>query len=124
MRSVSSLARATMAPSPTPGNTKTLFACPITRACPSDSTGAKGLPVATSALPAVQASTSAGVASELAVGLESGSTMGLGVMAAISRTASSVKAPALALVPTRMVGSHAAHDGLQVVVLSRLEAEA
>ena len=74
-----------MAPSPTPGKTNTLFACPTGRLLWPISTGGKGLPVATKALPSLQASTSAGVASELAVGLESGSTMGRSARAAISR---------------------------------------
>ena len=66
--------------------------------------GAKGLPVATTARPSVQAITSAGTASELDVGLESGKTSGRRACFAISRMAASVKAPGVPAVPTRMVG--------------------
>jgi hypothetical protein len=48
---------------------------------------------------------SAGVASEFAVGSDSGKITGSAVCAAISRTAASVNVPAVPLVPTRMVGA-------------------
>ena len=104
MRSVTSKARLASAPSPTPGNTKTLLAWPTTWVRPSNSTGSKGLPVATTARPSLQASTSAGMASEFAVGLDKGKMIGLCVRAAISRTAASLNAPGWPLVPMRIVG--------------------
>src|ERR1700758_5634098 len=71
---------------------------------PSYSTGATGLPAATSALPSDQASTSAGMASNREVGLDSGKITGRGVEAAIASTTSLVKAPCTVEQPSRMVG--------------------
>jgi hypothetical protein len=50
-------------------------------------------------------STSAGVASDFWVGLDSGGTIGAGVRAAISRITGSVKAPGVADVLIRIVGA-------------------
>ena len=67
-------------------------------------TGSNGLPVATSARPSDQAITSAGCASELLVGFDSGSTSGRATWLAISRTTASVKAPGSPVVPISTVG--------------------
>jgi hypothetical protein len=105
MASVTSLACETIAPRPTPGKMKTLLACPTSLAPPPMSTGPNGLPLATSALPSVQRSTSAGVASHFDVGLDSGNTIGDLARAAMALIACSVKAPWVPLVPIRMVGA-------------------
>src|SRR6266576_1369286 len=67
-------------------------------------TGPNGLPVATRARPPVQASRSAGVASDRVVGLDMGRMTGRSTCVAISRTIRSVKAPCWEEVPMRMVG--------------------
>src|SRR6266480_2104673 len=67
-------------------------------------TGPNGLPVATRARPPVQASRSAGVASDRVVGLDMGRMTGRSTCVAISRTIRSVKAPCWVEVPMRMVG--------------------
>jgi len=77
---------------------------PISYFFPSYSTGGKGLPVAISALPSVQALRSLGFASWRRVGLLSGRMMGRSTYAAISRTISSVKALGLVEVPIRTCG--------------------
>ena len=76
MLSVTRVARATVTPRPRPGNTNALFACAIRYVAPPYSTGANGLPVATSARPSVQRIRSAGTASALEVGLDSGMMIG------------------------------------------------
>ena len=67
-------------------------------------TGSNGLPVATRARPSVQAIRSAGTASALEVGLDSGMITGRSTWAAIWRTIASVNAPAWVEVPISMVG--------------------
>ena len=84
---------AAIAPSPTPGKMNTLLAWPISRRTPSTSTGSNGEPVATTARPAVQRRMSAGVASALDVGLESGMTIGRAVPAARLEMTASSNAP-------------------------------
>ena len=102
MASLMRLVSETMPPRPSPGKMKTLLAWPIRR----PSTGGKGLPVAMSARPSVQRTMSSGVASAMAVGFESGITIGRSVPDAISRTTSSEKVPATPVVPTRIVGRY------------------
>src|SRR5207244_11854728 len=68
-------------------------------------TGANGEPVATSARPSDQRTRSSAVASDLAVGLESGKTIGRSTLRAISRTTGSVKAPPTVDRPMRIVAS-------------------
>src|ERR1700733_2939710 len=70
---------------------------------PLTSTGANGLPLPTIARPSVQRSRSAGAASDCEVGFDSGKMTGCGVWRAISRTISSVNAPAWALTPASTV---------------------
>ena len=97
----------TIVPSPRPGNTKTLFACPTSCRTPAWSTGPNGDPVATSARPSVQARMSAGVASAFDVGLDSGMISGWRTPAAVARTIASPNVPAVAVVPTSTVGRRA-----------------
>ena len=94
---------ATMAPSPTPGNTKALLACPTTTWRPSTRTGPKGLPEATTARPSDQARIASGVASALLLGLDSGRTIGRSWLAATARTSGSSNAFARPVVPMRVV---------------------
>jgi len=61
------------------------------------------MPVATSAAPCDQASTSAGLASMREVGLEIGNTIGRSAAAAIASITSRVNAPCAVEVPSRMV---------------------
>jgi hypothetical protein len=100
MASVMRLVSETIAPSPSPGKMKTLFAWPIWR----PPTGANGLPVAISARPSVQRTTSSGRASAIAVGFDSGMMSGRSAPAAIARTIGSEKVPATPVVPTMIVG--------------------
>src|SRR5437762_1344313 len=93
MASVTSRASVTSAPSPTPGKTKALLAWPIRWVRPATSTGANGLPEATSARPPVQARMSAGMASLWLVGLDSGSTSGRATAAAMASMIGRVKVP-------------------------------
>ena len=72
--------------------------------CPACRTSSNGLPVATSALPSVQAMRSAGWASHLEVGFDSGKMMGRSTCRAISRTTSSLNEPNCAAVPMSSVG--------------------
>lgn len=69
--------------------------------------GSKGLPDAKMARPSVHLYASSAVHSALAVGLESGNTMGCSVCLAISRTTSSENTPRQAVSPSRMVGCNA-----------------
>ena len=71
---------------------------------PPCSTGSNGLPVATSAAPSVHAIRSAGIASALEVGLDSGMMIGRGQCASISRTICSVNAPDWVEHPISIVG--------------------
>ncbi len=77
----------------------------IIQARPPRTAGGQGEPVATRARPSVHRIRSSGRASARAVGLESGKITGLGVLAAISRTIASVKAPAAVERPIRTVAS-------------------
>ena len=101
--SVTARASAAIVPRPRPGKTNTLFAWATSRLPAGSETGGNGEPVATRARPSVQPRTLAGVASDSAVGLESGRTIGRW-SAASDRITASVKAPATAVVPTRIVG--------------------
>ncbi|MNE67104.1 hypothetical protein D3C80_1626940 [compost metagenome] len=67
-------------------------------------TGSNGLPVATSALPSVQAIMSCGVASTRDVGLDSGITIGRAQCLCISRMISSVNNPVWPDTPIRISG--------------------
>ena len=67
-------------------------------------TGANGLPVATRARPSVQASRSAGTASHIEVGLDSGRTTGRSTWAAMSLMMFSVNAPPWVEAPVSTVG--------------------
>ena len=71
---------------------------------PPDSTGGKGLPVATMASPSVHASTCSGVASTCRDGLLSGKMIGRAFTSRIARTTSSEKSPAWPDTPMRMSG--------------------
>ena len=71
---------------------------------PSRVTGAKGLPVPTSARPSVHSIRSCGLASARDVGLDSGKMIGRSVCWAIWRTIASVKAPACIETPISVVG--------------------
>src|SRR5215213_3283087 len=71
---------------------------------PPYSTGSNGLPVATSARPSVHRIRSAGTASALDVGLDSGMMIGRSTVDAICRTIDSVNAPGWVDVPMSMVG--------------------
>ena len=82
----------------------TLLAWPISRRTPSTSTGSNGEPVATTARPAVQRRMSAGVASALDVGLESGMTIGRAVPLREARMTASSNAPPTPVVPTSTAG--------------------
>ena len=107
MRSVMARVSATIAPRPTPGKMKALFAWPISWRTPSSVTASNGDPVATIARPWLQASTSAGVASEADVGFDSGSTIGRSAgptRSTIASMTASVNVPATPVAPTRIVG--------------------
>src|SRR6476646_7976463 len=82
-----------------------LLHCAMGIVRPPKLTGAKGEPVATSALPLVQLIKSSAVASEREVGLERGKMIGREVLRAISRTIDSVKAPLADEKPMRIVAS-------------------
>ena len=97
----------TMAPSPMPGKMNTLLAWPICQVRPARDTGPNGDPVATSARPSDHAMTSAGTASEIEVGLDSGRTMGRSVPAAIALMIGSENVPPCPVVPIRIVGESA-----------------
>src|SRR5664279_6367497 len=71
MPSVTREALQTRAPRPTPGKMYMLLHWEAWRACPFQSMGAKGLPVATRPLPSVAFQTASGVHSHLCVGLDS-----------------------------------------------------
>ena len=87
------VSRPAIAASPTPGNTYTLFAWLIATLRLFNSTGSNGEPVATIALPLLQASASTGVISAHEVGLESGQINGADAIAAIARIEASSNAP-------------------------------
>ena len=91
----------------------TLLAWAISRPTPFDTTDGNGEPVATRARPSVHARTSAGDASESEVGFESGRTIGRSVPAAAARMTASENAPAIPVVPTRIVGWTAPDHGLE-----------
>lgn len=87
-----------------PGKISALLDCAIVCRTPPWSTGSKGEPVATRALPSVHFRRSSGVASARLVGLDSGMMIGRVAWRAISVTISAVKAPPLVEVPISTVG--------------------
>src|SRR3954451_11612979 len=97
-------ARATVTPSPSPGNTSALLAWAMRYVRPPWTTGGNGLPVATRARPSVQRIRSAGSASAFEVGLDSGMMIGRSTWAAIDFTMASLNAPAWVEVSISMVG--------------------
>ena len=97
-------ARHTMTPSPSPGNIRALFACPMRYVVPSRSTGPNGLPVATSAAPSVHSSRFVGVCSASTVGFDIGRMIGRAQCACIDRITFSPNAPVTPDVPTSIVG--------------------
>src|SRR3954471_24420049 len=74
---------------------------------PLNVTGPNGLPVAMRARPSVHCMRSAGIATDLLVGFESGKMIGRGVPAAMARMIGSRKGPLSPLVPISTVGLRA-----------------
>lgn len=84
--SVTRNARTAMTPSPTLGKMQELLVWSAVNRLPSRTSGGNGLPVPIIALPSLQVSRSAGVASAREVGFYSGKITGRALCSAIERT--------------------------------------